>query len=351
MTRRATGSGGVTALAPDRHRIRWRDVNGRQRERTIRGSHVEAERALRDELGAVDIGATSPDRESSVADWLEEWLALARPGLSPRSIEQYQRTVHRILVPAFGRRRLVNLHERHLVAAIEMWRADGAGDAAIRWRLNLLRMALGRAVLARRLAVNVGRMVALPPHRRRRPVLPSDADVDRLLALVAGHQYELAYAIAIGTGMRLGEILALRWSDIDLPRRRIAIRLSRIYGTEILKVTKTEAGDRTFVIPTWLATLLAAHRGEADAFIVVTSSRRSTDARNLHRRLHRFCDQAGIPRMNFRAIRHYAITRMLEAGVPMPAVSRAAGHSTIRMTVDVYGHVAPSEAIAAALER
>jgi integrase len=346
-------SGGISPTEwPDRWRIRWRDANGRQRERSIDGTRSIAERELRAELHAIDAGTYTIERDLSVADWLETWLALVRPGLAPRSLENYTRTVHRYLVPAIGRRRLVNLDERHVLAAMESWQADGATAAAITWRINLLRMALGRAVKTRRLLVNVATFVDLPRHRRARPNPPSDATLDAILARVKGHPYELAYALAIGTGMRQGEILGLRWTDLDLGRRQASVSLSRIYGTDVVKVTKTEAGDRTFTMPAWLTALLAERRPDDGAgFVVITRTRRGTDARNLLRRLHRIADELGVPRTNFRQIRHYATTRMLEAGVPMATVSRAIGHSSIAMTVDTYGHVRPDQSVADALER
>jgi integrase len=352
MSKRPYGTGGVSTVGPDRHRIRWRDAAGLQCERTIHGSRAEAERELRAEQHAVETGgAPIGARDVTVADWLETWLALVKPGLAVRSFQHYSHTVHHHLIPLLGRRRLTKLSEVHVASAMEVWRASGASDQAITWRINILRMALGRAVKTRRLTVNVATFVDLPRTRRKRPSLPTDETIDTLLQAIEGHPYELAFALAIGTGMRPGESLALRWRDIDFASRRIDIVLSRIYGTDIIKVTKTEAGDRSVVMPVWLATLLAEHRGEPDAWIVSTRTRRSTDARNILRVMHRLCDELGLPRTNFRMIRHYAITRMLEAGVPMPEVSRAVGHSSISMTVDTYGHVRPSHAIADAMER
>jgi integrase len=104
-------------------------------------------------------------------------------------------------------------------------------------------------------------------------------------------------------------------------------------------------------MPSWLAVLLADRCGAPDAWVIATRTGRGSDAKNLWKRLQAWCDELGLPRTNFRQIRHYAITRQLEAGVPMAEVSRAAGHSTIKMTVDTYGHVRPGQAIARAMER
>lgn len=351
IARRAKNTGGITAIGPDHWRVRWRDTGGRQRERTVHGPKAAAEAALRAALVDTDRGITSVDRELSVADWLETWLGLVRPGLALRSRTHYERTVRQHLVPAFGRRRLGKLDERHVAAMMDHWSRTGASDAAVIWRVNILRMALGRAVKARKISLNVATLVDLPSHRRTRPDPPSDATVDAILGRIKGHPYEIAYALAIGTGMRLGEISALRWSDIDLGARTIHIHLSRIYGTDILKVTKTEAGDRTFVMPSWLAVMLAERRGAPEAFVVVTRTMRPTAGRNLNRKIHQICDELGLPRTNLRQIRHYAVTRMLEAGVDPVMVSRAVGHSSIKITVDTYGHVRPDRRVADAMER
>ena len=255
------------------------------------------------------------------------------------------------LVPAFGRRRLKDLSPEDVTDAMNDWALAGASPIAIAYRVRVLRMALRRAMKARRIAYNAADLVDLPAWRPAEVTLPDEADVELLLRAAVGTRMEVPYAMAIGTGIRQGELLALRWRDVDFEAGVVNIRSSLVYGSELVGAPKTRAGRRTLPLPSWVRVILAKHRALPNAYLVPTSSGRPLEARNLLRRHYRLCDELGIPRCRWHDFRHYAATRVLERTGRLDSVKRFMGHAQLSTTVDTYGHLVIERDVAEALER
>lgn len=163
------------------------------------------------------------------------------------------------------------------------------------------------------------------------------------------------FATALGTGARQGELLALRWSDVDLDAPRITIRGSLQRGADgrlEIAETKTHRSRRPLVPPALVVDALREHRvrqlrekllagsrwdGSLD-LVFPNSIGRPSDAPVVTRRLQAICKQAGLPRVTFHSLRHSAATFLLGSGTPARIVADVLGHSTTRL-LDVYAHV------------
>lgn len=358
QTRRARGDGTYRELGPERYEIRWRDRRGTQQSKVVRGTSEDALRELRARTAARDAGVVATGRDMRLDAWLGRveptpagWLAMVTPGLRPRSATRYADIVRLYLVPALGRVRLGDLTPEHVTGAMDEWAMAGASASSIAYRVRILRMALGRALQARRVVYNAAALVDLPAWRPAEITPPDEHAIDAILARVAGTPLEVAYALAIGTGIRQGELLALRWRDVDLGTGLVTIRASRVYGSTLIGAPKTRAGRRVLPLPGWTHTILARHHGHPDSYLIATSSGRPLDARNLLRRHQRLCAELGLPPSRWHDLRHYAATRLLQRGVSVAMVGRYLGHADLSTTVDTYGHLVVDRDTAAAMDR
>jgi integrase len=165
------------------------------------------------------------------------------------------------------------------------------------------------------------------------------------------------YVTALGTGLRQGELLALRWQDVDLSRGELHVRHSLGRFTRELSPTKTERSRRTLRLPGSVVAALAAHR-EAQTVIPVSGLVFCTpDGKPLHSvnvtlSLQRTLRRLGLPQRRFHDLRHTFATLAIEAGEDIAVVSRALGHSSVATTADIYLHVTPAmrDGLAARME-
>jgi integrase len=171
------------------------------------------------------------------------------------------------------------------------------------------------------------------------------------LSQVAGDRLEALYVLALATGARQGELLGLRWEDVDLEAGRLAIRhtLSRIDGS--LGDPKTARGRRTVPLPPFVVTSLREHRRRQleqrlaagrrwvdGGFVFTTRTGTALHSKNVLRAFQAALERAALPRVRFHDLRHSAATLLLAQGVSIHEVSWMLGHASIAITADTYGH-------------
>lgn len=180
--------------------------------------------------------------------------------------------------------------------------------------------------------------------------------VNTLLSAIEGHKHETLYTLALTTGMRLGELLALKWADVDLAGRFLSVREGR---TRTLRgwadgLPKTDSGRRRIKLTADAAASLEAHRARqlerrewlgaawADHDLVFPAEIGTPgDHANVLHAFHRVTDKARLPRLRMHDLRHTAATLLLLKGVPPKIVSEMLGHASVAITLDLYSHVLP----------
>jgi integrase len=204
---------------------------------------------------------------------------------------------------------------------------------------------------------NVATLVE-PPKSRREEVRPfSEEEARRLLDAVAGDRLDALYATALALGLRQGELLGLRWEDVDLAENKLEVRrqLQQLRGQPpILKALKTRASRRTLDLPPALVERLAVHRerqrrehvarGEdwaGEGLLFPSTAGTPLIPRNLTRHYKRLLRRAGLPERRFHDLRHTAASLMFGHGLEATAVQRVLGHSSIAITNDTYIHLMP----------
>jgi integrase len=198
-------------------------------------------------------------------------------------------------------------------------------------------------------------LVEIPRAEKPRiePLTPEQARV--LLAAVRGDPLEALYRVALSLGLRRGEVLALRWEDIDVDRRELHVTGSvrRVSGKLRRRLPKTNSSIRTLPVPALLLEVLRQHRIQQDnqrtnehwqehGLVFSSSVGTLMEPGNLHRRFKIVLKRAGLPAtIQFHDLRHSCATLLLAQGVPLVIVRDTLGHTQISTTADIYGHVLP----------
>lgn len=306
----------------------------------------------------------------TVAEWLEHWLThIAPKRVRPRTLESYRDLVRIHITPALGKHRLDKLRPDHIEAA---WAGIDRAPATI------LRC---HRVLARALVVASHRgLIGIPPTSRMdAPTAPATeqqaltaAEARAVLAAAAEDRLSARWTVGLSLGLRQGEVLGLRWDDLDLEKGVLRVRrkLERIKGVGlVLSEPKSKKSVRAVRVPKQLLDALREHqqrqrhermaagplwhRGQFEGLIFTTETGTPIDRHNDRRAWIALLRKAGVSAVRLHDGRHTAATLLLEQGVPARVVMEILGHASTRITLDVYSHVTDdlSDEAAAAMER
>jgi integrase len=260
------------------------------------------------------------------------------------------------LTPALGRLPLAKLTPQHVQKFMNEKLAAGLSARTVQYLRAVLRRALSQALRWNLVARNVATLVDAPKTKRNAVRVMSPDEVSLFLEAAKGQRFEPLLIVAISTGLRQGELLGLRWVDVDLPTSVIHVRhgIQRLNGRLTLTEPKTERSRRTLRLPQIAIRALQMQRARQNeerlgaggrwndlGFVFATSIGTPLDARNLTRHFARVLTRAGLPRLRFHSLRHSCASLLLTQHVPARAVMELLGHSEIRLTMDTYSHVMP----------
>ena len=337
----------------------------------------EVRRKVRELLHNADKGILPPAEQITLDKYLERWLADAvKHSTRPRTFESYSALAAWYIVPVLGRHKLTALQPGHVqklyADLLEHGRRSGGGPLSTKTVRNVhgcLHTALEQAVKWGLVPRNVAGVVD-PPRVRRKEIQALDAvQVRTLLATAHGTRWEALLTLAIATGMRQGELLGLKWGDVDLDARALHVR--RQLGRDgTLAEPKTSKARRKVELPSYAVTALREHRARQNelrlkwgpewedrglVFCTLAGYRGkkaepgsgtrpggALQARNVVREFKVLLGRAELPDVPFHALRHTAATLLLQKGVHPKIVQERLGHSNIAMTLDTYSHVMPS---------
>lgn len=346
MSPRRYGTGGLyqrksdgrwIGSIPDGHGGRAKYVTGTNRE------------DVEHRLGKLDRSTTSPRRPSteSLAEYLERWLDEAAPArLAPRTLKGYRTLVARHIRPRIGTIRLVDLEAPDVQRCVNAVLRSGRSAGTAKHVHKVLRTALAQAVRWELVPVNVARLVDMPTVRRQ-PVHPLSIDQARaFLESVQGDEREAFYVLAITTGMRRGELLALRWEDVDLDRAQVSVNATLRQASRWRwhrDPCKTERSQRVLPLTRVAVEALRKHlaRATTPGFVFARPDGRPWPPSEVTRIFQLRLTAAGLPHARLHDLRHTAAALMLdETGGDIRSVMSTLGHSSITTTVDIYGGMA-----------
>jgi integrase len=266
--------------------------------------------------------------------------------------------VRRYIRPALGNKKLVKLDARHVQALLRSKLDEGLSPTTVRYTYAVLRRALKQAKRWRLVEHNVAEDVDPPRQIKQETKVLSSEQVRALLVAARGDRLESLYVLGVTVGLRQGELLGLRWDDVDLKTGKLKIdrQLQRRRDGSGLALVPTKTGrGRTVRLGSAATKALKAHRQrQAEEklkagslypdhhLIFVTTIGTPLDAQNVvNRSFKPLLERAGLPPIRFHDLRHTCASLLLSKGINPKIVQECLGHSSITVTMDVYSHLMP----------
>ncbi len=371
MARRGNGEGTITRRKDGRWEARYyvQTVNGAKRKVLYGKIRAEARDKLAKALSDRIDGIVYDDENMTLGEYLDVWLKGSVFGSVRQSTyDRDTNLVNNHIKPVLGGLKLKKLNSGQVQSFYRDRLDAGFSSSTVHKIHDILRRGLAQAVKWHLVPRNVAE-AAKPPRPASKEMQALSADEARkLLDVVGDARLEALYVLAIHTGMRQGELLALRWQDVDLENAVASVRrtLTRSGGKVLFGEPKTKKSRRSIRLTPQAVEALRVHlkrqlrdieilgdRYQDQGLVFTTDTGAPINPSNLRQRSFApLLKRAGLPHMRFHDLRHTCATLLLSRGVHPKFVQELLGHATIAITLDTYSHVMPSmgDATAKAME-
>jgi integrase len=358
MARRGHGEGSIYRRKDGRYAAAI-TLENRKRKTFYGKTRREVQEKLNAALHEQKRGMLATGPQQLLKTYLENWLEQAyKPTVKLNTYVQYRSVIRHHLVPAFGNIPVQKLTPEKIRAFYRQKIDEGSKPRTVGLIHATLHRALEDAVKQGLVARNVAKLVSPPRIDRYDAHTLTVEQAEKLLEAARGSRLDALLILALTTGMRRGELLALRWDDIDFKQGLVSVHrtMTRVGGYGYVEgEPKTRSSRRRIVLPGVALEALRMHRIQQEQ-IRVNAGEKWQDKGLVFcdgyggffspdmvlRRFDKLLDEAGLPHMRFHDLRHSAATILLVAGVHPKVVQERLGHSTVAMTLDVYSHVLPS---------
>lgn len=355
--RRGHGEGMIRRRADGRWEARV-TVDGETR--SLYGkTRQEALDKLRQRQRDQEVGLPALNERQTVGQYLSSWLDSYEATVTYGTWRRASEYVELHIVPVIGRVRLARLTPQQVQGLYADRLREGLSSSTVHHLHEVLHNALESAVQFGLVGRNVSDLVDVPRMRRHEMRCYHPEEARALLAMTerTGDRLHALYTLAISTGMRKGELLALRWKDVELDAELLRVRatLKRDKaGAWVWAEPKTRRSRRQVALSPVAVTTLRAHRlrqheerlklGAAWTdydLVFCTAAGTPLFGGNVYRAFKRLQRRAGLPDIRFHDLRHTCATMLLAARVNPKIVSEMLGHASVAITLDVYSHVLP----------
>jgi len=312
--------------------------------------------ALRDRDRGLPVGL---DERQTIGQYIATWLETIKPTVRPRTWARYTELMNLHAVPALGTTPLTKLTAQQVQRLYSAKLAEGLSSTTVHHLHAVLHRALDQAERLGLVGRNVSELANVPRMAEHELHVLDGEQARSLLTAAQGSRLEALYVLAISTGLRQGELLGLRWSDVDCDRRTLRVRATlqrtKANGYQ-LAAPKTKHSRRQITLTTVACDALRTHRARQiqerlaagpawdsihDLVFPNTVGKPMDGMNLLHYHFYPLLQQAGLPRIRFHDLRHTAATLLLGRGVNPKIVSEMLGHASIGITLDIYSHVLP----------
>lgn len=322
---------------------------------TVSGSKKDAERVLNEKINEGNKGCYIDPSQMTLEEHLSQWIeTYAKPNLSPTTVRGYLVNIRNHTLPYLGSvplQKLVPLQIQHMYDKLK---AKNLSPRTIKYVHATLREALQYAVRMQLIPRNPADFVTLPKQVKYKAKAYEEDEAILLLEKAKDTDMDAPLHLAVGLGLRRGELLALRWNDIDFETNQLTISQNLVYvnGEYIFRQPKSEAGNRTIEMPSGLATVLKKHRKKQledklffgseykDNNLVCCKQDGSPyNPGSFSHKFEQFLKKHGLRQIRLHDLRHTNASLMLQYNVPAKVASQRLGHSTVSITLDLYSHV------------
>jgi integrase len=333
-------------------------ITGKRKRRRKRGfkTKKDAEQALSKVIYEVNNGTFVEPSKTLFKDYFKEWLEGKRHNYSRQTVKNYESYLLNHISPVIGHIPLSNLTSLMIQNFIGVLRHKGLADGTVRRIFNVVNTSLNNAEKMQIIPKNPATLVDKPQVKQTEMKVWEISEVRRFLEVAKDSRYYMAFHLAITTGMRQGEILGLRWKDIDLHRGIVYVRQTLDHdGKDFKAGAKTKSGVRSINLDPHTVEALKSHRimiaeerlklgkdYKDNDLVVCTYKGTVISPRNLTRTWHSLIKKADLPKIRFHDLRHTHASLMLQQGEHVKVVSERLGHNKIQITLDTYSHVMPN---------
>jgi integrase len=372
MGRRGNGEGTISRRKDGRWEGRYYvpTEDGPKRKVIYGKTRAEVSEKLTKALSDRANGIVYDNENITIGEYLDVWLKGSVYGSVRQSTyDRDTNLVNNHIKPVLGSLKLKKLNSAHVQNFYRNRLDTGLSASTVRKIHDILRRGLAQAVDWHLTQRNVADVVVKPPRPVPKEIVALSADeTRRLLDAAAEDRLEALYVLAVHTGMRQGEMLALRWQDVDIENAVLSVRrtLTRRGGKVAFGEPKTKKSRRSIRLTPQAVDALRAHlerqlrdmeilgdHYQDQGLIFTTDTGAPINPSNLRQRSFTpLLKRAGLPHMRFHDLRHTCATLLLSRGVHPKFVQELLGHATIAITLDTYSHVMPSmgDATAKAME-
>lgn len=304
-------------------------------------------------------GTLATGKQQTLASYLKHWLEeVHRPTIRLSSYDKYRKLLVRHILPELGHLQVQKLGAQQVQALYSRKLKEGLAPSTIHVIHAILHKALENAVRWGLVARNICDLVS-PPHQEYQEIQPLTLkQAKQLLEHARGHRLEVLLTLAITTGMRRGELIGLRWNDINFEDQSLSIHrtVDRISGYGYVESEpKTARSRRRIMLPSFVVLALQEQRTrQADARLKANEAWQENDLvfsnnhggflhpTHMYIAFQKLLKDAGLPPMRFHDLRHSAATILVAMGINIKIVQELLGHSSAALTLNVYGHVFPT---------
>ncbi|BDG59904.1 tyrosine-type recombinase/integrase [Caldinitratiruptor microaerophilus] len=350
-------------------RVYLGEVNGKRqyKAKTVHGlTKKQAEAELRNWVREIEAGGYVEPSKVLVGELLDRWLRdWAEQRVSKTTLLRYRWAADKHIKPALGYLPLSKVNTLTINDFYAELREQGKAPATLRIVHAVLNQAMAAAVRWKLITSNPAAGADLPRVQRRQVQALTPDQAARLLEAAEGTDLYIPVLLGLTTGMRVGEICALRWDDLDFTTGTISIRHTQAVDENrrvYLKVVKTKSSARRVDLSPEVVRALREHKARQNelrlqagpnwqdhGLVFCRADGSPEDRSNVNKRLKTLMRRAGLPVLSsHKAWRHTAASVMLAEGVHPKVVQERLGHSSISMTLDLYSHLAPGMQKAAA---
>ena len=376
--KRANGEGSINKYIVNGVNKGWRasisagrDENGKLIRKQFYGkTQKEVKEKLEEYKKQLSLGALPNDDKLTLEQWYYTWLFDYRiKDLKPKSFEKYEGIYRNYIKDTqLGRLKLKDLRATHLQKYYnDLMDKDKKPTSTIKGLNTRLKPCLAEAEKQGYIQKNYCKLVTLPKDNTSREIKVLTPEQQKsFIAVLVGHELEMLFLTALSTGLRLGEILGLKWSDIDFNTGILTVNRTLQRVTEIDRngnrkskvieqLPKTKNSIRTIPLPKNMLAKLKDHKvhqsknklqiGELysnNDYVFCDKLGYPLDDKRPNRNLKSILNKLGIDPLKFHGLRHTYATRLFEAGVPPKTVQVLMGHYDISITMDIYTHVMES---------
>jgi integrase len=309
-------------------------------------------------LREVDKGYQQPTKET-VATFMQSWIDGYKANITARSYDRYTGIVKNHIIPSLGKIPLAQLSAQNIQKMYSNKLESGLAPRSVRYVHVVLHRALQTALKWHKITVNPADSVDIPKAQHTEMQIWNESEIIQFLEAARSTPFHCIFYLALFSGARRGELLALRWSDANLKTGQLSINRSVqcVNGEYIFSQPKTEKSRRTIALPQSAVLLLKQLREVAehtraridpkskveDAELIFTHTTDGVPLRpnTVSRAWETTAKKAGVKIIRFHDARHSHASLMLKQGVPLKVLSERLGHSSISVTADVYAHVIP----------